>query len=218
MKPACMTFLAARLEELTLSGGLIHPFSADDEDRTIFFRELPTDFLHDSDYAVCCLPLIDRTTKHGALVKASRDQETKLLSTVRRRYKREIVFRCLIYGAADELYGTENSVGLVDRFVAGVAQYHHIASSDNYAILVNPQDAAPPWDARTEMDRKLKKPALAIVRIQFQGGVQVTKTIPLIPSFTIVESVSNSVRDPRQAITFEGVEVTFGEEEVTWGK
>jgi len=184
MKRECMQFLTERLEGLTLTSG-VKPFLSMAHARSIFFRELPVDYLKDNDYAVCCLPLIDRNVKYGSLIGKSRNLETRMLHLVRRRYRREIVFRCLMYGLPDELYGTELSTGLAERFIQSVAGVHHIIADDNSVILVNPQDTAQPWDRTAERDRSLGRPALAIIRVEFRGGVQVESEVPLITGVEI---------------------------------
>lgn len=101
-------------------------------------------------------------------------------------FTREVMFRCLLYGAsADDLWVSAGGTGLVEQFLQGVAEHKVIGDSDDSAIRIEPQDCARPWDSGVEMERKLRRPRLAIVRVLFSGGVQTTTTLPIIPDITI---------------------------------
>ena len=191
MIQSCRQFLTDRLTDLLLPDGS-KPFKVEAVGppaiaATIFFQELPRDFLKDNDYAVCCLPLIDRNRKNGRLIGYSRDQVAKTETLLRRRFNREIIFRCLLFAPAADLYGTASFTGLMEQLGQAVAEYHHILDTDNSVILIEPQDSARPWDNETEMGRKLDRPPLGIVRIQFSGGIQTSKTTALIPSVTFTD-------------------------------
>jgi len=204
---ACRTFLTARLKELLLPDGVTHPYSdgilpppAEGEEpdpeavppvRDIFFDELPIDFLKDHDYAACCLDLRDATKKSGRSIAKARNEELTELTVTRRRYDREILFRCLLYALRpDDLWGTASYTGLVEQFYNVIAEHKWIADSDNSAIRVDPQDVARPWDTDEEMDRKLRRPKLAIMRVEFAGGIQKTATQPLITGVEITPSIA----------------------------
>jgi hypothetical protein len=200
MIQACRQFIAARLQGLTLPDGNSRPYTAAEPSPTIFFQDLPRDFLKDNDYAVCCLPLIDRNKKSGRLLAKTRTlvpaviadplhdppieaaPASGTLTLQRRRFDREIVFRCLLYAPADHLWGAPGYTGLVEQFQQACAEFHHIADSDNSVIWIEPQDIAQPWDSNVELERKLERSPLGIVRVQFRGGVQTSRAIPLIPS------------------------------------
>lgn len=195
MMQACRTFLTERLQELLLQDGTTAPFRPADPDTpgdvgTIFFTELPRDFLKDNDYAVCCLPLQDRTRRHGKLIAKELDPDKTEQTLTRRRFRREILFRCLLYGSAEALWGADSYSGLVDQLIQGVAEYRVIAASDDSAIRIEPSDAVRPWDSDTELDRKLRRPRLAIVRIQFSGGVQTSETQQVIREVTLTPEVA----------------------------
>ncbi|MDD5106046.1 MAG: hypothetical protein PHC49_10565 [Desulfuromonadaceae bacterium] len=197
---ACQKYLSDRLTGLLLADGYTTPYRGDDPGRNIFFDELPRDFLKDNDYAVCCLPLIDRSRKFGKLISSIRtaavevEGEPTILAKytrIRRRFTREITFRCLLYGlAGEEIWGSGESIGLAEQFQQGVSDHKLFADADNSAILVEPQEIARPWDSDVEMARKLSRPILAIVRVQFLGGIQKTATTPIIPGVTITPTVS----------------------------
>lgn len=183
MKQACETFLKDRLEALVLADGYTRPYRFVDPGKSIYFGELPRDFLKDNDYAVACLPLRDATRKNGRLIAKAVNQQAKTQTLTRRRYNREILYRIFLYAKqADELWGGNGYIGLVDLLTQGIANYHHISATDNSAILIDPQDVARPWDSDTERDRKLERPTMAIVRVEFKGGVQTVKTEALIPA------------------------------------
>lgn len=185
----CRQFLSDRLQELTLSDGYSHPFTAEEPGQTIFFQELPRDFLKDNDHAACCLPLIDRNRKNGRLIGKNRDIVAKTETLLRRRFNREILFRCLLFAPGADLYGTADYTGLVEQFSQAVAEHHHILDADNSVILIEPQDIATPWDSEQEQGRKLDRPPLGIVRVQFSGGIQTSRTRALIPSVTITPQI-----------------------------
>lgn len=186
MMQSCRQFLTDRLQDLLLPDGYTRPFTLEPSSLTIFFQELPRDFLKDNDYAVCCLPLIDRNRKNGKLIGKSRDTVAKTETLIRRRFNREIMFRCMLFAPGDDLYGTAGFTGLMEQFNQAVAEYHHIASADNSVIMVEPQDCAISWDSEQEQGRKLDRPPLGIVRVQFSGGIQTSRTRSLITSVTIV--------------------------------
>lgn len=185
MMLACQTFLIARLQELTLRDGYTKPYRSADPGANIFFDELPLDFLKDNDFAACCLPLQDRNKKSGRMIARTRNAGNTAYTLTRRRYQRDVMFRCLFYGSADTLWGGDVFTGMVEQFTQAVANYRVIADADESAIRIEPQDTARPWDSETERDRKLRRPRMAIVRILFVGGLQTTTTIPIIPSVTI---------------------------------
>jgi len=195
MMQACRQYLTARLQELLLQDGVTAPFRPADPDTpgdlgTIFFEELPRDFLKDNDYAVCCLPLRDANKRHGKLIARSRTLGDEPQYTLtRRRFSREILFRCLLYGDAEALWGTEGFKGLADQFSQAIAECRVVADSGNSAIRVEPQDAARPWDSEVEKDRKLRRPRLAIVRVRFDGGIQTTRVQRIIPSVEIIPKI-----------------------------
>lgn len=183
-----MKFLNDRLQELTLWEGT-RPYWGGELKPNIFFQELPRDFMKDNDYAVCCLPLIDRNRHNGRLIGKSRDALAKTETLLRRRFNREILFRCLLFAPADDLYGTASFTGLVEQFSQAVAEHHHILGADDSVILIEPQDSAIPWDSEQEQGRKLDRPPLGIVRVQFNGGIQTSRTRALIPSITITPQI-----------------------------
>lgn len=195
MMQACRTYLDERLAGLTLAGGLVKPFypaTPEVPATNIYYDELPLDFLKDNDYAACCLPLQDRNKPYGKLIAKTRTLAPQPLYTLnRRRFTREIIFRCLLYAkTADDLWGTTGYIGLVEQFSQAVADNKFIADSDNSAIRIEPQDAARPWDSGVELERKLRRPRLAIVRVLFKGGIQTAKIQSIIPDFTLVPKVS----------------------------
>lgn len=187
MMVACCTFLTARLEELILPDGITRPFRSLEPGENIFFDELPRDFLKDADYAVCCLPLQDRTKKSGRLISKVRALEpTPRYTITRRRYDREILFRCLMYAPAAELVGSAGGPGLADRFLASIAGYKVIADSAGNVITIETDESSRPWNAAAELDRKLLRPKLAIIRVRFTGGIDTVTEMPIIPSAQIV--------------------------------
>jgi hypothetical protein len=207
---ACQTFLTARLLELLLADGHTHPYRVDAPavpdnpavpgnqgvpavQGNIFFDELPLDFLKDNDYAACCLPLQDRKKKYGKLIgKARILGEHPKYSLTRRRFERELTFRCLLWAPAAELWSNGTVTGLAEQFDQLVAQYKVIADADNSVIRLEPQDSVRPWDSNVELQKKLRQSPLAIVRIQFTGGLQKVTAVPIATEVTINPHVSGS--------------------------
>jgi len=189
MIAACRTYLTQRLEGLLLRDGVTHPYTSNPEN--IFFDDLPRDYLKDHNYAVCCLALQDRNKKSGKLIGKTRTLgEHPHYTFQRRRFTRGILFRCLLYGPADELWPATGT-GLVEQFTQSVAEHKVIADADNSVIRIEPQEAVRPWDGGVEMDRKLRRPRMAIVRVSFDGGVQTVTTMPIIPSVEIVPIIGS---------------------------
>ena len=112
-------------------------------------------------------------------------------SVVTRRFSREILFRCLLYGSSLELWGDDTRPGIAERFQKAMAQYKVIADQDNSAIKIEQQDIARPWDADVEMDKKLRRPRLAIVRVLFTGGIQATENISIATGVSITPNIGN---------------------------
>lgn len=196
MMQACQTYLTQHLATLLLADGQTRPYYPGTEQApatNIFFDELPLDFLKDNDYAVSCLLLQDRSKPNGKLINKSRDLEAKTQTLQRRRFDREVVYRCLLYAkTAEDVWGAPGYVGMLEQLNQAIAENKWISGSDNAAIRVEPQDAARPWDTGVELDRKLRRPKLTIVRVLFSGGIQTTVTQDLIPSAQIVQIVGSS--------------------------
>lgn len=191
---ACRTFLIDRLRALTLLDGFTHPYFADTPEvpGNIFFEELPLDYLKDHEYAACCLPLQDRSKKNGKLI-ASRRTLLPLpkYDLTRRRYTRELIYRCLLYApTAEDLWGDGFHTGLAEQLQQGIVAHKRIADSDKSCIRIEPQDLARPWDSGVELERKLRRSRLAIVRVLFSGGLQTIETQQIIPDITITPLVS----------------------------
>ncbi len=188
MMQPCRQFLIDRLQGLLLPNGYTKPYTAAEPSPTIFFQDLPRDFLKDNDYAVSCLPLIDRSRKNGKLIGKSRtiipatdDLPRRCNQTLlRRRFNREIIFRCILYAPEAELSGSANYTGLIEQFNQAVAGHHHILDTDDSIILIEPQDISAPWSSDAEMNRKLDRSSLGIVRVQFSGGTQTSRTEAMI--------------------------------------
>jgi hypothetical protein len=157
----------------------------------VFFDDLPLDYLKDHDYAVCCLPLQDRSKKNGKLIGKTRTlgDQPKYTFT-RRRFNRELMYRCLLYApSATELWGDGTFIGLVEQLNQAMCEHKLIADTDNSAIRIEPQDLARPWDSGVELERKLRRPRLAILRVLFIGGQQTTETQQIATDVTITPLV-----------------------------
>jgi hypothetical protein len=186
MIQACKSFLTTRLQELALPDDAGRPYLADEENGNVFFDELLRDFLKDHEYAACCLPLQDRTKRYGKRIGRSLNTAKTAQTLMVRRFQREILFRCLLYAPSFQLlWGDDAYKGLVEQFQEGIVKFKTIVASDNSAIRIEPQNATRPWDADVELERKLRRPRLAIVRVQFIGGVQTTAVQNMIRDITI---------------------------------
>lgn len=187
MMNACQKFLSDRLQELTRLDGLTRPYKGSAPGKNIFFEDLPADFLKDNDYAVCCLPLRDNSKKHGKRIAMTRTLgASPRYDITTRRYQREITYRCLLYGPGVEIWGDETHTGMAEQLGNLIARYRVIADDDNSSIRVDPQEIARPWDSDVEMDRKLRRPRLAIVRVLFTGGIQTSSAVPILTSINLV--------------------------------
>lgn len=190
MIATCQEFLATRLRELRLSNDLPafrYGVWIDPEDVNVFFGELPRDYMKDHDLAAQCLPLQDRSQKDGRLIGRRRNSSCTQYVFSRRRYRREVLYRVLLYAPRHEdLWGTPGYVGLVDQLKQAIAAAPRVlADADNNAIRVVLQDAVRPWDASVETARESRRPRLGIVRVEFSGGIHTTTTVPIIPSVEI---------------------------------
>lgn len=195
MIPAIKTFLIETLQMLVLQDGETPPYLPADPEvegdlGTIFFGELPRDFLKDHDFAFQALALQDRKIKEGRLIGRVRNAEATRYRFTRRRYRREILFRCFIYAPRyEDLFGEEGFIGLVDQFEQTVANTRVLADSGNNVIHVELQDAVRPWGSESEADRQKGRPNLAIIRLKFNGGVHTTEEIPIIQTVEITPAV-----------------------------
>jgi hypothetical protein len=190
MMNICQTFLGDRLHELLLPDGHTLAYRVG-KTGNVFFDELPLDWLKDHDYAACCLPVQDRKKKYGKLIGKTRTLgDAPVITLTRRRFEREVMFRCLLWAPAASLWSSGTYTGLAEQFDQVVANYRVIADEDNSAIRIEPQDSVRPWDSNVELEKKLRRPALAIVRIQFTGGLQRTVTVPILTAVQITPSLA----------------------------
>jgi hypothetical protein len=186
MIEAVKTFLSEILQGLVLADGATHPFRPADPDvpgdlGTLFFSELPRDYLKDNAYAAQCLPLQDRKKPEGRRIARTRNGSATAYTFIRRRYRREVLFRCFLYAEGlEELWGPSGYTGLVDQFEQAIAATRVFADSGNNAVRIELHDAARPWNSEAENDRKRRRPHLAIVRVQFTGGIHTTEVVPII--------------------------------------
>jgi hypothetical protein len=185
MITTCEQFLRDRISALVLSDGT-RPYDAGN----IFFKELPRDYLKDNDFAGQCLRLKDRRQTDGRIIARVRNQAATHYEFTRRRYRREALYRCLLYAARhEELWGEPGFSGLVDQFEQAAAQYRVLADADNRAVRIELNEAVRPWDSGVERDRRRNRPHLAIVRIEFCGGIHTTWSEPIIPSVEITPDI-----------------------------
>lgn len=195
MMEAVKTFLSGALQGLLLPDGGTAPYREADPEvpgdpGTLFFEELPRDFLKDHDYAAQCLPLQDRKKPSGRLIGRQRNEAATAYTFVRRRYRREILFRCFLYAERfEQLWGAPGYRGLVEQFEQAIAGTRVIADVGNNAIRIEPQDAVRPWGAEVQADRLRRRPHLAIVRVQFSGGIHTTAQVPIIQDVEIAPQV-----------------------------
>lgn len=195
MIDAVKTFLTLSLSGLLLQDGVTAPFRPADPDnpdvlQTIYFDELPRDFLKDHDYAAQCLPLQDRKRTDGRLIGRERNAEGTHYLFTRRRFRREILFRCFLWARTfEDLWGGSGFVGLVDQFEQVLTQTKVISDAGNNAVTVAPHDAVRPWNSETAADRVSRRSHLAICRVEFIGGIHTTESVPIVPSIEFVPSV-----------------------------
>jgi hypothetical protein len=113
------------------------------------------------------------------------------LKLTRRRYSRDVLLRCLLYAETyDDLWGSEDVEGLVDQFERAVAATKWLSDSGGSAIRVELQEATRPWGADIEADRIKRRPHLAIIRVSFKGGLQITKDLPIISGVEITPTIT----------------------------
>ncbi len=181
------SFLTGCLTELSL-GGFSRPYRAarangPDDIGNVFFGELPRDFLKDNDFAAQLLLLQDRKRRDGRTIARVRNAQATRYTFTRRRYRREILVRCILYAARfEDLWGETDRLGLVDQLEATIAGTRMLADSGNNAVTVELQDEARPWTVETAADRQKRRAHVAIVRISFVGGVHTQDEIPIVQS------------------------------------
>ena len=187
MIEAIKIFLTACLTELALARLEADPYQTG-EPGSIFFGDLPRDFLKDNDFAAQCLVLQDRKKRDGSLIRSARDAEHTVLTLTRRRYRREVLHRCLLYAETyDDLWGSE---GLVEKFESAVAAGKWLSDSGGSAIRIELQESTRPWGSDIENDRSKRRPHLAIVRISFSGGIQIDSDLPIIQGVEITPTIT----------------------------
>jgi hypothetical protein len=190
MMPTIKTFLTDCLVGCWLPRLLVDPYR-DGEDGSIFFGDLPRDFLKDNSFAAQCLVLQDRKTRDGSLIDSARNVIHTSLKLTRRRYRRELLFRCLLHAETyADLWGSEDVEGLVEQFERSVAARKWLSDSGGSAIRIELQDATRPWGADIEADRIKRRPHLAIIRVSFKGGLQITKDLPIISGVEITPTIT----------------------------
>lgn len=188
MIEAAKSFLKLRLKEILIPDGVTPAYTDDD----IFFGNMTRDYLKDHDFAANCLILQDRKKKDGRLILKERNAENTYYTVTRRRFKRTVLFRCLLYAASyTDLWGEAGFTGFVDQFEQKVAEADRvIPDSQNRAIEINLHDAIRPWDADIALRQVKKRPHLAISRVEFTGGIYTTTSVPIIPSIEIAPDYS----------------------------
>jgi hypothetical protein len=186
MIEVCQRYLFERFWDLVLPAGALPPYG----EESTFFGPLPRDFLKENDFAVQALLLQDRKKRDGRLIGRQRDADCRSYTLTRRRYRRELLYRVMLYTARfEDLWGEPGFIGLVDQLEQAVAGTRVLADSGNNAITVELQDAVRPWNSETESDRLRRRPHLAIVRIGFAGGIHTTEEIPIIPNVILTPQV-----------------------------
>lgn len=196
MMPAIKIFLTGLFQDLLLPDGVTAPYLPADtltvnDLGTIFFGDLPRDFLKDHDFAVQCLVLRDQKKRDGRLIGRQRNLEATNYTFTRRRYRREIMVRCLFWAARSaDLEGEDDYIGLIDQFEQAVIKTRVLADGGNNAIRVELQDSVVrPWDGEITTDRQKRRPYLALVRLEFIGGRHTLETVPIIQSVEITPAV-----------------------------
>lgn len=190
MIETCQTFLADCLSKLRQSNDLpAYRYGAvyASEEVNVFFGELPRDYLKDHDLAVQCLLLQDRQKRSGRLIGRQRSADCSQYTFTRRRYRREVLYRVLLYaGRYEELCGGSGYIGLVDQLQQVITEAPRVlADAGNNAVRVTLQDTVRPWDSEIAGDRQKRRPLPAIMRIEFTGGIHTTTTTSIIPSVEI---------------------------------
>lgn len=196
MMPAIKIFLTGLFQDLLLPDGVTAPYLPADtltvnDPGTIFFGDLPRDFLKDHDFAVQCLILRDKKKKEGRLIGRQRDLAATEYTFTRRRYRRDLLVRCLFWAPRPEdLEGEDDYIGLVDQFEQAVIKTRVLADAGNNVIKIELQDSVVrPWDGETREDRPKRRPHLALVRIEFSGGRHTQETVPIIQSVEITPAL-----------------------------
>ena len=190
MTNAIKTFLTDCLVGCWLPRLLVDPYR-NGEAGSIFFGDLPRDWLKDNSFAAQCLVLQDRKKHDGRLIGSARNVTRTSLKLTRRRYSRDVLLRCLLYAETyDDLWGSEDVEGLVDQFERAVAATKWLSDSGGSAIRVELQEATRPWGADIEADRIKRRPHLAIIRVSFKGGLQITNDLPIISGVEITPTIT----------------------------
>lgn len=190
MMPAIKTFLTDCLASCWLPRLLVDPYR-EGEEGSIFFGDLPRDFIKDKFFAAQCLVLQDRNKRNGSLIGSARNVTKTSLKLTRRRYSREVLLRCLLYAETyDDLWGSEEVEGLVDQFKSAVAASKWLSDSTGSAIRIELQDGTRPWSSDIENDRIKRRPHLAIVRVSFSGGMQISSDLPIISGVEITPTIT----------------------------
>ena len=188
MIDVCKTFLTARIKEILMPDDLTPAYT----DSNIFFGNMTRDWLKDHDYAVNCLMLQDRKKKDGRLIARERNVDCTYYNFTRRRFKRTVLFRCLMYAAQfTDLWGSTGFTGFVDQFEQKTTEASRvIADSNNRAVRIELHDAVRPWGGDEEKGRLKRQPRMAISRIEFTGGIYTTFSEPIPPSINITPNYS----------------------------
>ncbi|MCG8553584.1 MAG: hypothetical protein MI799_24535 [Desulfobacterales bacterium] len=182
---ACKQFIIDQLVEVM---GDDTPFPFDDTN--IFFEPLPRDYLKTHTFAACCLVQTDKKKRAPRLMSSTRSTDCKYFTRVYRKFERQILFRVLLYAPTfeaqygkaqvDNVWDFDAYAGIVNAFEQRVAGTRVIPDGLNNAVTVELEDSFRPW-TRDEASLALKRgPHKSIVRIEFTGGIYVTKQFPIL--------------------------------------
>ena len=169
------------------------PFPFDDGN--VFFTPLPRDFLKSNPFAVCCLIHTDKKRAAAKMMANTRSDDFKYYTRIYRRFERQILFRVLLFAGTfteqwgkpdvENLWDFDAYKGIVNIFEQRISEVRIISDELDCAVRIQVQDSFRPWDdeeARQTLTRRQHK---AVVRVEFTGGIYVTKKIPIIQDVDI---------------------------------
>ncbi len=173
------TFLTARLLEVLNASG--QPVFSDGDQGNIFFGPMPRGFLKDNKFAACCFTLQDKKKKHGGLVANTLNEDKTHYTRIRKVYERTVLCRIVLYAAEfKEHWGEDDFKGFIDQLEIKIAGHRVIADAMNNAVRILLHDSIRPWDVEESKQRIKGRSHKAIARVEFIGGVYVTKQTPVI--------------------------------------
>jgi len=162
----CQTLLNEQIKRLG-------PYSDDN----VFYEKMARDFLKDNDYAVLYDLARDQKKPVSRKVYRKVDSNNTQCTYTIQRYQKVLTFRCFFWAPDQGILE-----GILREFEQNITEIKRIPDSNGVSVKVILDDVVRSQEKR---DRRLRRPEMAIIRINFEGGLFVRKSNPIIQNVNV---------------------------------